>query len=175
MLLDLEKGSGAAAARPLIATAADENGAAIAPNGQWFSYYVNSGAGTEILVEKFPEGGQKTRVASGDGASLWSPDGRDLYFTSTTRAGGELDVMAARVELTPTLRVGEPRRLFSGPFMRSNDMGRAFAISRDGRRFLMMRTPPGVTTLASTGAARQLLVVQNWFAELRRSRSESAQ
>ena len=174
LLLDLEDASGAAAARPLVATAADENGAAIAPNGQWFAYYVNSGAGTEILVEKFPEGGQKTRVGSADGAPLWSPDGRDIYFTSLARGGGELEVMAARVELAPTLRVSEPRRLFSGPFMRSNDMGRAFAISRDGRRFLMVRTPPGVPTLGGTSSARQLLVVQNWFAELRRSRSESA-
>jgi hypothetical protein len=53
-------------------------------------------------------------------------------------------------------------------------MGRRFAISQDGRRFLKVRTPPGVPTLGGTGSARELLVVQNWFAELRRSRSEAS-
>ena len=78
-------------------------------------------------------------------------------------------MMAARVELTPSLRVSEPRRLFSGPFISGKDMGPPFAITRDGRRFLMVRTPPGVPVSAGSGSARQLLVVQSWFAELRRS------
>jgi Tol biopolymer transport system component len=174
LLLDLEKASGTAAVRPLVATAEDETGAAIAPNGQWFAYYVNRGSVTEMLVEKFPEGGQKTRVASVRGYPLWSPDGRDIYFTSTAPGGSELDVMAVRVELAPTLRVGEPRRLFSGPLLGSHDMGHASAISRDGRRFLMVRTPEGASTSGGSSSARQLLVVQNWFADLRRSPSESA-
>jgi serine/threonine-protein kinase len=168
LLLDLAKAPGAAAVRPLVATADEENGAAISPNGEWFAYSFNKGGGIEILVEKFPEGGQKTRVSSAAGPPVWSPDGRDIYFSSTARGGGELDMMAARVELTPSLRVSEPRRLFSGPFMRGTDMGRAFGITRDGRRFLMVRTPPGVPVSSGTGSARQLLVVQGWFAELRR-------
>jgi len=47
-------------------------------------------------------------------------------------------------------------------------MGPPFAITRDGRRFLMVRIPPGVPVSGGTGSARQLLVVQSWFAELRR-------
>lgn len=82
--------------------------------------------------------------------------------------------MAVRVELAPTLRVGEPRRLFSGPFLASHDMGHTIAVSRDGRRLLMVRTPKGASTSGATGSARQLLVVQNWFADLRRSPGESA-
>jgi hypothetical protein len=75
-------------------------------------------------------------------------------------------MMAVRVELTPTLRVSAPRRLFSGPFMNGGDMGQAFGITPDGRRFLLVRSHPD--------SATQLLVVQNWFAELRRAQGESA-
>jgi len=45
LLLDLEKAPGAATERPLVATADEENGAAISPNGEWFAYTLNKGGG----------------------------------------------------------------------------------------------------------------------------------
>ena len=170
LLVDLEAAPGAATATPFVSTPAVESGAAISPNGEWIAYLSNTGEGFEILVEKFPEGGQKTRVSSAWGPPLWSPDGREIYFTLVGSGRSELDMMAARVELTPTLRVSEPRRLFSGPFaMGVPDIGRAFAVTPDGRHFLMVRSQPGVPVSGGNGSARELLVVQNWFAELRRS------
>jgi Tol biopolymer transport system component len=171
LLLDLEAAPGATAAKPLVATPDEESGAAISPDGNWFAYRSTKGDGFEIFVERFPEGGQKTRVssASSAGPPVWSPDGREIYFTVRARDGVALDMMAARVEFLPALRVSEPRRLFSGPFTGGADMGRPFGLTRDGRRFLMVRLQPGVPTSAGQGYAPHLLVVQNWFAELRRS------
>jgi hypothetical protein len=81
-------------------------------------------------------------------------------------------MMAVDIELTPTLRVSAPRRLFSGAFVNAgDDMGRAFGIAPDGRRFLFARSAQGVF---GSRVATQLIVVQNWFDELRGSPSETA-
>ncbi len=176
LLLDLEAAPGAGAAKALVATPGSDWGAAISPNGEWFAYFSSESGSGEILIEKFPERGQKTGVWSGPaGNPIWSPDGRELYFTvPSARGGSDLDVMAARVEPTPTLRVSEPRRLFSGPFLGEDDTGHTFSLAPDGRRFLMVRTPRGAFALGTYGAyATQLLVVQNWFTELRRTQGES--
>jgi serine/threonine-protein kinase len=168
LLLDLEAAPGAESVKSFVASPGGEYGAAISPNGEWVAYYSDESGRHEILIEKFPERGQKTLVWTGSyEPSVWSPDGRELYFTApSTQGSGERDMMAVRVELTPTLRVSAPRRLFSGPFMNGGDMGQAFGITPDGRRFLLVRSHPD--------SATQLLVVQNWFAELRRAQGESA-
>jgi Tol biopolymer transport system component len=169
LLVDLETAPGAAASRTIVATPLTDAGAAISPNGEWLAYFSGDQAQREVFIEKFPGGGQKTRVSSGNaGPPAWSRDGREIYYASGARAGGDLDLMAARVELTPVLHVSEPRRLFSGRFVIGHDMGLSHSVMRDGR-FLMVRTQPGVPASTGTGYAPQLLVVQNWFADLRRS------
>ena len=69
----------------------------------------------------------------------------------------------ARAELPPNLQryadTGEA--LIAEPFR---------GITADGRRFLLVRNPRGVFATGSYGgSAIQLLVVQNWLAELRRT------
>jgi Tol biopolymer transport system component len=179
LLLDLEAAPGAESVKPFVATPGHAYGAAISPNGEWFAYFSNESGRRELLIEKFPERGQKTLVGTGaPGPPVWSPDGRELYFTAAgTPGSGETDMMAVDIELTPTLRASAPRRLFSAVFsVTATDMGRSFGIAPDGRRFLLVRNPQGVYTVGSSrNSATQLLVVQNWFAELRRSRGEAVQ
>jgi hypothetical protein len=58
-------------------------------------------------------------------------------------------------------RVGQPRLLFEGPYLRDKPFGRQYDLSPDGKRFLMFdigATPPPAPT--------QLNVVLNWFEEL---------
>jgi serine/threonine-protein kinase len=178
LLLDLEASPGSESVRPFVATPGSDYGAAISPNGEWFAYYSDESGGDEIFIEKFPERGQKTLVWNGPAYDpLWSPDGRELYFTArSTRGSGERAIMAARVELEPALRVSEPRTLFSGPYSGGSDMGRAFGITADGRHFLLIRRPQGAFTLGLYGASatERLVVVQNWFAELGRGQGKSA-
>jgi Tol biopolymer transport system component len=176
LLLELEPAPGTDSVKPFVATPGSDWGAAISPNGAWVAYVSDESGQDEILIEKFPERGQKTLVwTESSDPPVWSPDGRELYFTArSTRGNGELDLMAARIELTPTLRVSAPRKLFSGPYLRGSDMGRAFGITPDGGRFLLVRNPRGVFASGPYGdSATQLLVVQNWFTELRRTQGES--
>ena len=178
MLLDLEAAPGAESVKPFVATPGWAGGAAISPNGEWFAYRSTESGRGELLIEKFPERGQRTLVSTGfNPTPVWSPDGRELYFTAPNTTGsGERDMMAVGIELTPTLRVSAPRRLFSAAFETGvTDMGRTFGIAPDGRRFLLVRNPQGAFPISSFGgSATQLVVVQNWFAELRRSRAETA-
>ena len=114
LLLDLEAAPGAASVKPFVASPANEGRAAISPNGEWFAYGSDESGRDEMLIEKFPERGQKTLVwtVSYD-APVWSPDGRELYFTApSTQGSGERDMMAARVELTAALRVSESPEAF---------------------------------------------------------------
>jgi hypothetical protein len=61
------------------------------------------------------------------------------------------------------LAFGEPRVLFEGPYLASLDVGPSYAVSPDGRRFLMTRQLNVYPLEAS-----ELIVVQNWFEEVRR-------
>jgi Tol biopolymer transport system component len=166
--VDLQAAPGPGAVTALVATPSEEGAAAISPDGEWFAYTASRGHEYEVLVEKFPGGGQKTRVfPSVDGAPIWSRDGREIYFRAAGRGADESIVMAARISTTPAFQVSEPRQLFTGRFFRGRDMGRAMILAPDDRRFLMIRTPPGTAVSGGTGYATQLLVVQNWFEELK--------
>jgi hypothetical protein len=82
---------------------------------------------------------------------VWSREGRELFY----RQGNA--VMAVQVQTTPTLIVGIPKRLFTGPYA-GVDGDRKFDVAPDGRRFLMIER---------IDDARRLIIVQNWFEELK--------
>jgi hypothetical protein len=107
LLLDLEAAPGAESVKPFDASSGDRFGAVISANGEWVAYYSNVSGRHEILIEKFPERGQKTSAWTGShDPAVWSPDGRELYFTApSTQGSRERDRMAVGVELTPTLGV----------------------------------------------------------------------
>jgi len=171
LLVDLKAAPGTASVKPLVATLDEEGLAAISPDGQWFAYTSDKGDGREIFIDKFPEGGQKVRVAPTIAPPIWSLGGNELYCTSYVAKSSQVDVMAARVAFTPRLTASAPRRLFSGSFVVSADTGRSFLLTRDGKRFLMVKTPPGQPPSQGTGFATRLIVVQNWFAELKAAAS----
>ena len=67
------------------------------------------------------------------------------------------------VELSPDLRLGQPRALFKGRFDSTRVGPPNYDVSRDGRRFLMV-------DLGEEDDAEplQINVVLNWFEELKR-------
>jgi Tol biopolymer transport system component len=167
--VDLAAAAGTTAVLPLAASStSDEDGATISPDGKWVTYVADSGRGWDLFVERFPDGGQKTRLSElVEGVPVWSADGREIYFRSAGTGTDVLDVMAVRVETTPTLQAGQPRHLFSARYLRNRALGRSMILAPDGRRLLMVRTPPDPSLSNNTGYASQLIVVQNWFEELR--------
>ena len=73
-------------------------------------------------------------------------------------------MFAVPVETQPTFTVGNAERLFEGPYFYVAGW-RTYDVAPDGERFLMVRQTSSAT---DAEAPAELIVVQNWFEELRR-------
>ena len=96
---------------------------------------------------------------NGGAFAQWSSDGRELFFPAaqiTTK------MMVVDVRTTPKLVLSAPRVLFDRRFVAGDGNGQTWTVSRDGRRFLLQRGD------STAGFSRELVVVQNWFDELKR-------
>ncbi len=148
-------------ARRLVATAADERGAALSPDGRWIAYVSDEQGGHEVFVRPFPDvNGGKWQVSSGGGsAPLWSHGGRELFYV----AKGRMHVV--RIEPGPSFSASAPRVLFEVPAdVRAGALfSGSFALSRDDQRFLMVRDNRWEDMAGTT----TLVAVQGFFTELR--------
>ena len=94
----------------------------------------------------------------GGRSPLFSADGSELYY--------RLDTAVMAVDLSTegeTPRVGRPRELLDGDYAVGTNT-REYHLAPDGR-FLMLKNPSAESTGA---AATQVILVQNWFEELKR-------
>src|SRR6185369_9760017 len=90
----------------------------------------------------------------GGGEPLWRGDGRELFYLT-------LKGMLMAVELKPgdAIDAGIPKSLFGIGPIRGLGLNQ-YAVTRDGKRFLVMQDVPGA---AEHG---QMTVVLNWAATL---------
>jgi hypothetical protein len=103
---------------------------------------------------------------SSDGGTrpVWSRSGRELFFLT-----GANRMAAVAVQPGATFNYSKAQPLFSVPttYAYSSNVSpspfRSFDVSSDGKRFLMVKT----LTTSETGARLSLVVVQNWFTELK--------
>jgi hypothetical protein len=163
MLLHLD---GTLRVEPLLQTQFDERNAAISPDGRWMAYESSESGQSQVYVRPFPNVAETLHQIStaGGRTPVWAPNGRELFFANGS------SMMSATVQLTPTFSAGNPTKLFNGlPFVLDGRfIGgtlRPFDISRDAQRFLMIKEDAG----SSEGNAplASMIVVQNWFEELR--------
>jgi Tol biopolymer transport system component len=140
----------------------------ISPDGRWMTYWSNesgeSSGGGEIYVRPFPDVDKgKWQVSQGGGvAPLWSPDGRELFYFS-----GD-GVMSVQVESEPTFNAGKPKVLFKGNYVfPSIGDGTPWDIHPKDRRFLMLKPAPLTGEPAALPAPGKIVVVLNWFEELK--------
>lgn len=85
----------------------------LSPDGRRFAYHTNKDNKNEIWVRPIGETGElgvPIRVGDGLGMADWRSDGAELYYVGANR-----ELMSAPVRTSPTLAVGEPRRLFDMP------------------------------------------------------------
>jgi serine/threonine-protein kinase len=142
-----------------LVTPTDEIQPAFSPDGRWIVYTSNESGPMEIYVREFPSGRNKRKVSvDGGWAPRWSPNGTEIFYQGEDGRS----MMVVEIDTGPELRISDPRLLFEGPFQRSTDIGYAYDVSPDGRRFLMMQVSE------DREAARELVVVLNWFEELKR-------
>ncbi|MDA2928243.1 hypothetical protein MYX78_13620, partial [Acidobacteria bacterium AH-259-G07] len=147
--------------QPLVQTDFREIDPAISPDGRWMAYESDETGQLEVYVRPFPNVEEGKWQISGErgGDPVWSPEGRELFYYNFIASG----MMAVRIETEPTFSAGSPVLLFTGRYRYGQ--GRQYDIHPDGQRFLMIKEG-GQTEGAS--APTQLIIVQNWFEELKR-------
>jgi serine/threonine-protein kinase len=174
-LLDLQDPAQPASSgsRPLVSSVFSDSNGEISPNGQWLAYQSNSTGVFEVYVRPFPDTSEgKWLVSSAGGTEpLWARDGRELFYRSSSGA-----VMRVAISPGPVWKAGAPTQLFGASSYALGGKGnfaaqdlaprfsRTYDVSFDGRRFLMLRDADAPAT---TSKARRIIVVQNWFEELK--------
>jgi len=129
----------------------------ISPDGNWLAYTSDESGQEEIYVRPFPDiDAGRWQVSTNGGAyPLWARDGQELFY----RDGNA--VMAVSIETDSSFTAGNPEIVFEGEYAEVQG-GRAYDVSPDGERFLMLKPVDDVA------AMRRVIIVENWFEELRR-------
>jgi eukaryotic-like serine/threonine-protein kinase len=134
--------------------------AAVSRDGRWIAYESNVSGRYEIYIERYPELASRQKISTGGGRDpRWSHDGRELFFG----AEDGRQMFAVAVQFGTTLVTGRPEVLFESAMIPFVVGDQPYDLAPDGR-FLIIR---GYQAEAS-GTAPTLVLVQNWFEELKR-------
>jgi len=143
--------------RPWLQTGFEEDAASFSPDGRWVSYVSDQTGRAEVWVRPFSGPGAPIRISPDGGREpVWSRTGSELFYQS-----GRKLMMAEVASRSPDLRLNRPRMLFEGGFVPYGaNFPRTYDVAADGR-FLMLKED-------QSSAPASLVVVQNWFEELKR-------
>ena len=151
--------SGPDSATVPVATApgVDEVAPTLSPDGQWLAYVSNETGRSEVWVRSFPDAETYRGLISAEGGTepVWAHSGQELFYKS------QGNLMVVSVQTGPTFEAGEVRQLFSTQGYLSFATHRGYDIAVDDQRFVMLR-------LQEAGDATELVVVTNFFEELKR-------
>jgi len=124
---------------PIATTPAEETSPAVSPDGHWVAYAEKIGEAKEIIVRPFPNVGDgRVQVSNGGGQEpLWSRDGRTLYY----RKAREGQIIAATMDANGRFPASGQSVIWQGDPDEywQNDDTRQYALTPDGRGFLLMR------------------------------------
>jgi hypothetical protein len=151
--------------KPLLTEEYVEMQPKISPDGRWMAYTAMESDNWGVYVRPFPDvNGGKWQVSPGIGIGpLWSPDGKELFYRSPD------GIMAVPVDTEPTFKLGKPKVLFPDTYISllgGGSEGHAWDIHPDGERFLMMK-PFDVATPEEGSPKPKIIIVRNWFEELK--------
>ncbi len=139
-------------ARPLAATAFDEKGITLSPDGKWLAYSSNETGTDEVYIRRVAETSPKWPVSTTGGREpRWIRTGELFYRQNDS-------VMVTRVELGTEPRVSTPKLLFMGHYA-STGYESLWDVSPDGSRFAFVR-------ITTTSAAPFVLLL-NWVDQWR--------
>jgi eukaryotic-like serine/threonine-protein kinase len=149
-------------AETLLATKFAERRPALSPDGRWLAYESDESGQPEIYVRPFPDtnSGRWQVSTSGGNEPRWAPNGHALFYRAST-------LMSVTTESKNTFVAHAPESLF--PLTRYRQISRVpnYDVSRDGERFLFVKPIVSPTNEAGLTFSR-IIVVQNWFEELKR-------
>jgi serine/threonine-protein kinase len=160
-LLQVELG-GSHRVTPLLQTKFDERNGIVSPDGRWLAYESDNSGSFEIYVRPYPNvgDGQWQVSTAGGRQPLWARSGNELFYL-----GADGTLLRVPVEASGgTWHAGAPVKLLEGLYYTGTGSGRAYDVSPDGRRFLMIKAP----RTDACAAPPALIVVQHWDEELKR-------
>ena len=144
----------------LIRGPANESNAEISPDGRWLAYMSDESGQNEIYVRPFPNVDDNRWQLSNRGGSqpLWSSDGRELFYIEQGAPNSLVSVVVEPAD--DELQAIGRSRIMNWPYVGS--FNRSYDVSSDGQRFL------AVKPLDAEDEQAKIVVVQNWFEELKR-------
>jgi len=154
-------------AEPLVQTAFNELNGEISPDGRWLIYESNESGREEIYLRPFPDANSgRWQISAGGGRTpVWARSGKELFYRAPDGA-----VMGVAVEVAgddANFRAGTPAKLVEGGYLTvgaTTSPGRTYDVSLDGQRFLLIKE----LATDATSVPREIVVVENWFEELKR-------
>jgi serine/threonine-protein kinase len=137
----------------LLKTQFTEWAARFSPDGKWIAYQSDQSRRFEVYVMPFPGPGERVQVSDNGGeVPIWSRDGKRLFYVNNQR------IVAADLVTSPEFRVTRRHDVFTADFVDLPGHPN-YDVAPDGKHFLMLRP---------TVSGDQVMVVDNWRAELRR-------
>lgn len=142
-----------------------ESGARVSPNGRWIAYHSNESGQLEVYVRPYPNiQDSKWQVSTdGGGEANWREDSGELYYSRTRE--DIKGIWAVSVEGDSELLLGRPELVVSGNYR--SVQGESYDVSEEGDRFLMIK-PASDLEAEIASELVSLVVVENWFEELKR-------
>ena len=151
--------------RPLVKTPDAESNGVISPDGRWLAYQSNESGNWDVYVRPMRdlERGARFTVSTGGGTQpRWARNGRELFYLSP-----QSEMMGVQVGNGDTWSPAAPVKLFDASGFYTGGTANPYDnydVAKDGR-FLMIK-PKG--TAGEGAPSTNLIVVQNWFEELKR-------
>jgi serine/threonine-protein kinase len=143
---------------PFLNSQFDETFPDFSPDGRWIAYTSDESKRDEVYVRAFPGPGMKQQVSSEGGRDpLWARNGKQLFYRRQDQ------VWVVDVRTDGGFAATKPRLLFEKPGYSSGNPIRAYDLSLDSQRFLMVKGEQ-----RKPSPATEMVLVQNWFEELKR-------
>ena len=143
--------------QPFLRTRFNEGAPGFSPDGHWMVYTSDESGRAEVYVQPYPGPGGKWQISTEGGTEpVWNRNGREIFY----RNGDKM--MAVEITTQSTISASTPRLLFEAPYVAAPGTVPNYDVSPDGQHFLMLKAnDQGQSTT-------QIIVVQNWFEELKR-------
>jgi Tol biopolymer transport system component len=158
-------GAGLQAGTPevFLQTPATEQFPAFSPDGRWLAYNSDDSGKFEVYVRAFPDKGGKWQISNSGGAyPMWSHTGHDLFFETLDNR-----IMVAAYTVKGDSFVPDKPRMWSEK-QTGGIVGNVknVDLAPDGKRVVALM--PGAESKAAEEAQNHVVVLLNFFDELRR-------